>query len=148
MDFQSLIYNAKQCQVLTVRDITQIERLAKLSADNKMLSLLTSSVTHEMITPLKCIIEFALRILNISKDPALVKEARLIVSTSKLLLSQVKLSLDKNMLDNGLFAPNFEIHPLNKTITEVVDILRNQALLQGISFELVLPLNEVTIKLD
>jgi hypothetical protein len=59
LNFQSLIYNAKQCQVLTVCDITEIDKFAKLSADNKMLSLLTSSVTHEMITPLKCIIEFA-----------------------------------------------------------------------------------------
>ncbi len=133
---------------MTVRDITQIDKLAKLSADNKMLTLLTSSVTHEMITPLKCIIEFALSILKNTKDPTLVKEARLILSTSKLLLSQVKLSLDKNMLDNGLFAPNFENHPLNKTITEVVDILRSQALLQGISFELIHPLKEVTVKLD
>jgi hypothetical protein len=59
MSFQSLIYNSKQCQVLTVRDITEIDKLAKLSAENKMLGLLNSSVSHEMITPLKCIIEFS-----------------------------------------------------------------------------------------
>ena len=113
-----------------------------------MLSLLTSSVNHEMITPLKCIVEFALNILKISEDDRLIYEARLILSTTKLLLSQVKLSLDKNMLDNGLFAPNFEIYPLKKTIREVTDILRSQAKLQGISFELALPLKEVTVKLD
>jgi len=27
-----------------------------MSADNRMLSLFTSTVTHEMITPLKCVI--------------------------------------------------------------------------------------------
>ena len=53
------------------------------------------------------------------------KEAKLILSTSKLLLSQVKLILDKNMLDNDLFAPNFEYYPLNKTISDVIDILRD-----------------------
>jgi light-regulated signal transduction histidine kinase (bacteriophytochrome) len=109
---------------LTFSDITEIDKLAKLSAENKMLNLLTSSVTHEMITPLKCIIEFALNILKISKDPKLVKEAKLIISTSKLLLSQVKLLLDKNMLDNDLFVPNFAFQPLNKTLTDVTEILR------------------------
>ena len=127
LNFQSLIYNAKQCQVLTVCDITEIDKFAKLSSDNKMLSLLTSSVTHEIITPLKCIIEFAQNIIKISKDPKVLKEAKLILSTTKLLLSQVKLLLDKNMLDNDLFTPNYEFHPLNKTFVDVTEILRSQA---------------------
>jgi hypothetical protein len=89
-----------------------------------MLSLLTSSVNHEMITPLRCNIEFASSLLRISGDPMVLKEAKLILSTSKLLLSQVKLTLDKNMLDNDMFTPNFEYHPLNKTLSEVTEILR------------------------
>jgi len=39
-----------------------------------------------MITPLKCIIQFGTSLLK-SKDPLVVKEAELIVSTAKLLLS-------------------------------------------------------------
>lgn len=54
-----------------------------------MLSLLNSSVTHEMITPLKCIIQFGSNLLK-SKDPTVHMEAELIVSTTKLILSQVK----------------------------------------------------------
>ena len=88
-NFQQLIYNSKQCIVLTIRDISEINNFAKVSAENKMLSLLTSSVTHEMITPLKCVIQFGTTLLK-SKDPSVVKEAELIVSTAKLLLSQVK----------------------------------------------------------
>jgi len=45
--------------LLQFRDISDISTLARVSAENKMLNLLTSSVTHEMLTPLKCIIEFA-----------------------------------------------------------------------------------------
>ena len=56
VNFQQLIYNSKQCIVLTLRDISDINNYVKVSAENKMLSLLTSSVTHEMITPLKCVI--------------------------------------------------------------------------------------------
>ena len=40
--------------MIQMRDITEIKKLAKLSAQNKMLTMFTSSVTHEMITPLKC----------------------------------------------------------------------------------------------
>ena len=93
-----------------------------------MLSLLTSTVTHEMITPLKCVIQFGETLLN-AKDPKVSKEAELIVSTAKLLLSQVKLTLDKNMLDNNAFTPNFEYYPLNKTIIDVTRILNGQAAL-------------------
>jgi hypothetical protein len=72
-----------------------------------MLNLLTSSVTHEMLTPLKCIVQFGTKLLK-SRDPFVVKEAELIVSTANLLLSQVNQILDKNMLDNNAFAPNYE----------------------------------------
>ena len=89
-----------------------------------MLSLLTSTVTHEMITPLKCVIQFGETLLK-SKDPKVSKEAELIVSTAKLLLSQVKLTLDKNMIDNNAFTPNLEYYPLNKTIIDVMRILNH-----------------------
>jgi hypothetical protein len=37
--------------------MSEIRKNAKLSSDNKMLTLMTSSISHEMITPIKCIIE-------------------------------------------------------------------------------------------
>lgn len=76
------------------------------------------------------------------------KEAELIVSTAKLLLSQVKLTLDKNMLDNNAFTPNFEYYPLNKTIMDVASILNGQAALQQINFAVNVPSQEVTVLLD
>lgn len=83
-----------------------------------MLTLHTSSVSHEMITPLKCIIKLG-RDLTKSNDERVSKQADLIVSTTGLILQQVKLILDKNMLDNNSFQLNFEFHSLNKTISEV-----------------------------
>jgi hypothetical protein len=68
--------------MLTFRDITQIEKIANLSAENKMLSLFTSSVTHEMLTPLRCICQFATAIVKISRHPKTQKEAGLIFSTA------------------------------------------------------------------
>lgn len=45
--------------VATFRDITGLKKLAKIQADNKLLNMLTQSVTHEMVTPLKCMVSFA-----------------------------------------------------------------------------------------
>jgi hypothetical protein len=87
-----------------------------------------------MLTPLKCIIQFGTKLLK-SKDPNVVKEAELIVSTANLLLSQVNQILDKNMMDNNAFAPNYEFHPLNKTIV-------------NIKFAVVMPKQEMILSLD
>jgi signal transduction histidine kinase len=112
-----------------------------------MLSMLTSSVTHEMITPLKCIIQFGTTLLK-SSDPKVVKEAELIVSTAKLLLSEVKQILDRNMLENNAFTPDYSYQPLNKTIIDVTRILQGQATLQKISFFVTAPEREVIVLLD
>ena len=53
---QKLIFRSKQCYVLTMRDITIFKNNAKLSEKNKVLNLMSSSVSHEMLTPLKCIV--------------------------------------------------------------------------------------------
>jgi signal transduction histidine kinase len=67
---------------MTLRDITEVARFNKISENNKMLTLLTSSVTHEMITPLRCIILFTFNVLKKTKDPAKRKELELILSTA------------------------------------------------------------------
>jgi len=43
--------------VFKCRDITEVSKFEKLSIENKMLNLMTSSVSHELITPLKCIMQ-------------------------------------------------------------------------------------------
>lgn len=88
-----------------------------------MLTLLTSSVTHEMITPLKCIIQFTLSVLQKTSDAAKRKELELVLMTAQLLLSQVKLLLDRNMLEKGIFTSNLEMLPFNQTISNVVKLL-------------------------
>ena len=67
-NFQDLIFDDKQCKVLSIRDITEINNYANVQAENRMLSLHTSSVSHEMITPLKCIVKLGRDIAK-SNDP-------------------------------------------------------------------------------
>jgi hypothetical protein len=46
-----------------------------------MLTLVTSSVNHEMVTPLKCVQELALQVLNRTADKKNKSDLNLIVSS-------------------------------------------------------------------
>ena len=83
----NLMYNKEECQVATFRDVTNIKKLARIEADNKLLQLLSSSVTHEMVTPLKCIINFSESLIKELRNSPKKIEAELILTTSKLLLA-------------------------------------------------------------
>jgi nitrogen-specific signal transduction histidine kinase len=82
MSFQSLIYQSKQSVVLTIRDISKIDEIAKLQAENKMVNMYTSSITHEMLTPLKCIIELANVLYAKLKDSRSLDLTKLILTTT------------------------------------------------------------------
>jgi len=68
--------------VLTIRDISELDKVAKLEADNKMVTLYTSSITHELLAPLKCIIELGNTILRKVKDPKTIEHITLVISTA------------------------------------------------------------------
>ena len=55
-----MLFNGQKCQVLICRDLNKIRENAKLSADNKMLQLYSSSMSHELLTPLKCMSQIAI----------------------------------------------------------------------------------------
>jgi len=64
LNMQNLIFNGKECRVLTCRDVTQVDRAAKLDLENKHLELLGSSFSHDLISPLKYIITFCVELLE------------------------------------------------------------------------------------
>ena len=53
---QQLIFNDRECFVLNIRDITDIEASARLRTEAKMVGLYNSTISHEMILPLKNIV--------------------------------------------------------------------------------------------
>jgi hypothetical protein len=75
-----------------------------------------------MITPLKSISLLSRNITqNMGHDDN--KDATLVFSTSKLLLSEVMLLLDRNQLDKDRFQPNFASLSVNQTIKTTVELL-------------------------
>ena len=53
--------------MIVFKDITFLSVNAKLQADNKMLQLMSSTISHEMITPLSCMISITERMKKSSK---------------------------------------------------------------------------------
>ena len=98
LQMNSISLNKEEYRVATFRETTESKRLARSEANTRMVQLLSSSVTHEMVTPLKCIISFATSLQKELKHSPKCKEAELIYVTAKLLLSEVKLLLDNNMI--------------------------------------------------
>lgn len=51
---QELIIGQKECSLVTLRNVNHIMRNLRLVAENKMQNLVASSITHEMLTPVRC----------------------------------------------------------------------------------------------
>jgi signal transduction histidine kinase len=45
--------------MLTIRDVSKLLNVEKIEQENKFFNKLTSTVTHEMMTPLNCIMTYA-----------------------------------------------------------------------------------------
>jgi light-regulated signal transduction histidine kinase (bacteriophytochrome) len=123
LNLTNLIFNKEECKVATFRDVTRSKQLVKVEKDNKLLHMLSSSVTHEMVTPLKVIINLASLVQKELKGKPREHEAKLIVVSAKLMLAQVQLLLDKNKFDKNMFTPILEQANLNQAIQAVISIL-------------------------
>ena len=55
--------------------------------------------------PIRCIILFAQKILQLTSESETGKNAGLILSTAKVLRAKVQTPLDKNLIENGFFEP-------------------------------------------
>lgn len=68
--------------------------------------------------------------------------------TAKLILSQIKMLLDRNMLQNKMFQPSYESAPINRIVSDAVHIMRHQAQTKKISLSLQPLPQEMVLKVD
>lgn len=74
IDYQRLFFENQNCIVLLFHDITDIQQNVALKERNKVLNFMQSSVSHEMLTPLKCISSIVELLKGESKLPRSVTE--------------------------------------------------------------------------
>lgn len=89
-----------------------------------MMEIVTANVTHEMITPLMSVGLLAEKLTHEKERNKIDQDAKLISSTTSILLSEVKLLLDKSYLSAGRFQINLDKHPVNRTIFNIIEIFR------------------------
>ncbi len=77
--------------MLTIRDLTAQLKLEQAEQKSSLLSLLTSSVSHELITPIRCMVTFGNELVNSKLKDKNKRKASLIVNTGKLVLTQIKM---------------------------------------------------------
>lgn len=87
-----------------MRDITILKSNAKLHEKNKVLNLMSSSVSHEMLTPLKCIVSIVdlLRKKKYS-DVSITNNLEIVANTTQIVLNQIKNNLDNNLIETDHF---------------------------------------------
>lgn len=68
-----------------------------------MLSLMTSCMSQELITPLKCIVQIGRSAIKEARQASIIKKTQLIVNTAEFIMSSVKCNMDGDILDKGIF---------------------------------------------
>lgn len=59
METQEIGYKLEKSVILKFRDLSSLNENADLRAKNKMIAYMSQSVSHEMLTPIKSIIEIS-----------------------------------------------------------------------------------------
>ena len=98
-----------------------------LETKNNMLNLMTANVTHEMTTPLSCIVSFAEMIVGMENLEEVSKLAVMITKTASMMKFQVRDLLDHNLLDRGLLVPQYNPANLNDLVSQVVQLMESQS---------------------
>lgn len=99
-----MIFKDEECFILTIEDISVHSQLEETKRNNKVLNLLTNSVSRELLTPISCVVELG---QNIKQDedmslPEMREKVSVMLNAGKLLDIQVKSLLDKSLTENDL----------------------------------------------
>jgi hypothetical protein len=59
VEHQPFVFEQKTCTVITLKEVTQMRKVSELTAQNKYMQLMNSSFSHEMLAPLRCIVQIS-----------------------------------------------------------------------------------------
>ena len=132
---QKMLFDDKECQILTIRDTSANFKLKKATEKNNLMNLLTSSVSHDLITPTKCINTFAEDLIDADLGEEATHKIVLIRSAGRMLLAQIKMLLDRSLMEKGEFHPQLALGYVGKIVEETSQILQGQASLKNVKIE-------------
>ena len=115
-----IIFDGKESQLLTLTDITIHKRLEAQEYKNRLLTTMTASMHHEIMTPLKVNIAIAENLSTLEDITDLKEMAQMISVSSKLILFHANDMLDHRIIEHGGFAPVYIHASVPDALLEIV----------------------------
>lgn len=97
-----LTFDHKVCCVVTLKNVTKLKQISELETRNKFLGLMSSSINHEYLAPIRCISQISKQ-LEKSVRFKEKESARVISNTADFVLSQIQTNMDSDLLERGHF---------------------------------------------
>jgi K+-sensing histidine kinase KdpD len=85
---------------------------------------MTANASHEMDTPLNCIICLADKIIDQTQSEELKRMAVLIKNSGSLIHFQVRSLLDRKLFQNNMLTINYGVHNLIEAIKRTITMMR------------------------
>ena len=121
MDF---MFQEKECQIINITDLTAYIKLQKEENTTRLLKTLNASVHHELLTPVKTMIEISQRLIKkMSKYPQEKKMVKTLLLSSQFIMMHAHDFLDQQLIEHGSFAPHFDTGFLGDAISEIVEMM-------------------------
>ena len=129
-------YNGEECQVLNFTDITSYKRLKREEETNRLLKILMTSISHEIIGPLKTNVQISACLIKALKEQNKLKEmVETILISSQLVMHHATDLLDQRIIQLGQFVPYYTQGSPSEAITDIVKIVRMTLLRKQLSIE-------------
>ena len=121
MDF---MFEDKECQIINITDLTAYTKLKKEEDTNRLLKTLNTSVHHEMVTPVKTMIEISERLVKkLAKFPQEKRMVETMLLSSQFIMMHAHDFLDQQLIEHGNFKPYFDTGYLEDAIAEIVQMM-------------------------
>ena len=131
-----MYFKNRLCHFFTIRDITKHFQYKNVKESNRNIKMYSASVSHEMLNPIKCIINFSKQMLDSSTGSESRDFLNMIFCSAKLLQCHTQDLLDLNLLHKGVFKlQNQQIGNLHTSVMEIVKLMRAQAQLRFIKLK-------------
>ena len=118
-------YHGKKCILLSLRDVSSSMRLDQETHNNKMLKMLQSAVSRDLMTPLSCIAIFVDLCMNRTDIPPKEKLNILKQIKAQARFVQFKMHdlLDLTLLDNGQISKKNDHFIVHNVLNEVIQLV-------------------------
>lgn len=98
-----------------------------------MMNLVSASCNHELLAPIRCIIQMVATLRNEVRKPDKIHKLEVIHNTASFLLNQVQANIDQGLLNLNKLVPNLAAHKIiEDVVSPVLDIFRLQAKVQKV----------------